>query len=145
VTAATAPPRARRRSAQLRWLVHLLLIATAIGSLVVEPVLTLHVIVGLIFVAVVAVHLMQRRNTSVQLLGRLTRLDRLHRRAGRLAVADTALLLITIGMLASGLWDWAAGHPTRIRWHAITGVGLAVYLLAHTLRRRARMRRSQIR
>ena len=51
----------------------------------------------------------------------------------------------TIGMLASGLWDWAAGHPTRIRWHALTGVGLAVYLLVHTLRRRARMRRSLIR
>jgi hypothetical protein len=129
----------------VRWLVHLLLIGTAVVSLAVEPVLTLHVILGLAFVALVAVHLVQRRNTSLRLLGRLTHVATLQRRPGRLAVADAALLLLTAGMLASGLWDWVAGHPTTIRWHAITGVVLAVYLVVHTFRRRSRLRRSRIR
>jgi len=70
--------------------------ATAIGSLVVEPVLTLHVIVGLVFVALVAVHLMPRRHTSVKLPRRLTHPDSLRHRAGCLAVADVVLLLMTI-------------------------------------------------
>lgn len=44
-------------------------------------------------------------------------------------------------MLVSGFWDWFAGHPTKIRWHAITGVVLPV----HTARRRSRLRRSRVR
>jgi len=48
-------------------------------------------------------------------------------------------------MLVSGFWDWSAGHPTKIRWHAITGVMLAILLLAHTVRRRSRLRRSAVR
>ena len=48
-------------------------------------------------------------------------------------------------MLASGLYDWVAGHPTRIRWHALSGVVLAGFLLVHTLRRRRRLHRSSVR
>jgi hypothetical protein len=48
-------------------------------------------------------------------------------------------------MLASGLRDWLAGHPTRIRWHAITGVALTALLAVHTARRRSRLRRSEVR
>ena len=145
VTTTAQALRARQRRAGVRWLVHLLLMATAVASLAAEPVLALHVILGLAFVALVAVHLLQRRSTSVKLLRRLGRVRRLHRRPARVALADIALLLLTVGMLVSGLWDWVEGHPTRIRWHAVTGVALAVYLVVHTVRRRARMRRSQIR
>jgi hypothetical protein len=48
-------------------------------------------------------------------------------------------------MLASGFWDWSAGHPTRIRWHAISGIVLTVLLAVHTVRRRSRLRRSKVR
>ena len=122
----------------------MLLIATVVASLALEPVLILHVVLGLVFVSLVSAHLLQRRHTSVALLRRLGRPGGFHSRAGRMAIADAALLVLTVGMLASGLWDWVEGHPTRIRWHALTGVALAVYLLAHTLKRRSRLRRSQI-
>ena len=52
---------------------------------------------------------------------------------------------LTAVLLASGLYDWIAGHPTRIRWHALTGVALAGLLLVHTLRRRRRLYRSSVR
>jgi len=64
----------------------------------------------------------------------------LNRPAGRLAVADALLAALTMGMLMPGLWDWLAGHPTRIRWHAIIGVVLAGFLLVHALRGTARLR-----
>jgi hypothetical protein len=47
-------------------------------------------------------------------------------------------------MLLSGFIDLGIGHPTRIRWHAISGVALAIWLVAHTLRRRARLRNSHV-
>ena len=134
------------RRAALRWLVHLGLIATAVASLVFEPlVLTIHIAVGLVFVALTGMHLAQRRRVSVRLLSRLARIRALARPAGRLALADALLAVITAGMLISGFWDWFAGHPTKVRWHAITGVVLAIVLLIHTARRWPRLRRSKIR
>lgn len=145
VTAIGTAPSAESRGPLLRWLVHLLLIASALVSVVLEPILTVHIIVGLMFVGFVVVHLLQRRRTSAKLLHRLTRLRGLHRRSGRLALADALLFVVTAGMLVSGLWDFAMGHPTRIRWHAVTGVILVAYLIIHTLRRRTRLRRSHVR
>jgi hypothetical protein len=135
----------RSRRAVARWCVHLGLIVTALVALVFEPVLTIHIVVGLVFCALVVAHLVQRRQVSVSLLTRLGRFRTLHRPGGRRAIADVLLGLVTIGMLVSGLWDWSLGHPTRIRWHAITGIVLAVFLVAHTVRRRVRLRSSQIR
>jgi hypothetical protein len=128
-----------------RWFVHLALIVTAAISLVFETVLTIHILVGLVFVALAAAHLLQRRRISATLAGRLLRVRAWRSPAGRLALADALLTVLTIGMLASGLWDWRIGHPTRIRWHAMSGVVLAGYLLVHSLRRRARLRASGIR
>lgn len=62
-----------------------------------------------------------------------------------LALADALLAVITAGMLISGFWDWFGGHPNKVRWHAITLVGLAILLLIHTVRRWSRLRRSKIR
>ncbi len=141
-----APARDVTRRALLRWLVHLGLIGTVVVSLVFEPlVLTIHIAVGLVFATLAGMHLAQRRRVSARLLARLARVQALVTPGGRLALADTLLAVLTAGMLASGFWDWFAGHPTRIRWHAITGVVLAILLLIHTVRRRSRLRRSKVR
>lgn len=142
-----SPGRASTPGAIVRWLVHLGLIGTVTVSLVFEPlVLTIHIALGLAFAALAGLHLIQRRRVSARLLARLSRPGRpLAGPAGRLALADALLTMITAGMLASGFWDWFAGHPTRIRWHAITGVALTVLLVAHTARRRSRLRRSKVR
>jgi hypothetical protein len=134
------------RGALFRWLVHLGLIGTAVVSLVFEPlVLAIHIVVGLAFAVLAGMHLAQRRRVSARLLHRLTRMRIPAGPAGRLAMADLLLTVVTAGMLVSGFWDWLAGHPTRIRWHAITGVVLAILLLVHTVRRRRRLRRSTVR
>jgi hypothetical protein len=138
--------RDRARRAVFRWLVHLGLIGTVIASLVFEPlVLAIHIAVGLAFVVRVGMHLAQRRRVSASLLARLARRQALARPAGLLALADALLAMITVGMLVSGFWDWFAGHPTKIRWHAVTGVVLAILLLIHTARRWPRLRRSKVR
>jgi hypothetical protein len=134
-----------RKRGAYRWWVHLGLIVTAGVSLAFEPILTIHIVIGVFFAILVVVHLAQRRRVSAQLAARLLRVQTLYRPAGRRAVADALLATVTVGMLASGFWDWSLGHPTRIRWHAITGIVLAGFLLVHTLRRRARLRSSQVR
>jgi hypothetical protein len=141
-----SPARDGARRALFRWLVHLGLIGTVIVSLAFEPlVLAIHIAVGLAFAVLAGMHLAQRRRVSASLLGRLARVRALARPAGRLALADLLLAVITAGMLVSGFWDWFAGHPTKIRWHAITGIVLAILLLVHTVRRWSRLRRSKVR
>ncbi len=137
-----ARPGRRRRT---RWLVHLGLIASAVTSVTLEPVLAVHIILGLVFVALVVAHLLQRRRVSASLSRRLLRVSAFLQPAGRLALADALLAALTMGMLVSGFWDWFAGHPTRIRWHALTGVVLLGLLLVHTARRWRRLRSSQVR
>lgn len=134
----------RARLARRRALVHIGLIATSAVSLVLEPTLTLHAAFGFAFIALVVAHLAQRRRTVALLLGRLA--TPLSISAGeRLALSDAFLTALAVGMLTSGLWDWLTGHPTRVRWHAITGVVLTGYLLVHTLRRARRLGDSGIR
>lgn len=142
-----SPGRRGVPGALARWLVHLGLVGTTIVSLVFEPlILAIHIAVGLAFAVLAIAHLVQRRRVSARLLARLSRPGRtLAGPAGRLALADALLAALAAGMLASGFWDWLAGHPTRIRWHAITGVALAVLLVVHTARRRSRLRRSKVR
>ena len=135
-----APAPGRGLRALFRWLVHLGLIGTAVVSLVFEPlVLAIHIAIGLAFAVLAGTHLAQRRRVSARLLVRLARVRIPAGPAGRLALADLLLAAVTAGMLVSGFWDWLAGHPTRIRWHAITGIVLAILLLAHTVRRRRRL------
>ena len=141
----TRTPAATVRAASWRWLVHVGLIGTVLTSLWFEPILTLHVVLGIVFIGLCVAHLRQRRRVTVNLVKRLARPQTLPSTQGRLALADAALAALTTVMLVSGLWDWLAGHPTRIRWHAISGVLLAAFLLVHTLRRRNRLRSSQIR
>jgi len=136
---------AQSRRSALRWFVHVTLIASAIASLVLEPVLSLHVAFGLVFVLFVGIHLAQRRRISKRLALRLLKVHKLLMPAGRLALADGILFIITLAMLFSGFWDLWAPHHTKIRWHAITGVVLTIYLVVHSVRRWKRLRFSQIR
>ena len=135
----------RRVLERRRWWVHVALLLSASVSVVLEPVLTVHIALGLLFVAIVPAHLAQRRRVSVALARRFGSARALLAPGGRLALADAALTLLTAAMLASGIWDWRAGHPTRIRWHAISGVLLAGFLVVHTVRRRGRLRGSTVR
>lgn len=136
---------AKSRRSALRWLVHVTLIVSTITSLVLEPVISLHVAFGLLFALFVGFHLAQRRRISKRLALRLMRVQKLFLPAGRLALADGLLFIMTLAMLVSGFWDLWAPHRTKIRWHAITGVVLTIYLLVHTVRRWKRLRFSQIR
>ena len=136
---------ARRRGEASRWWIHLALIVSATVSLVFETVLTIHIVVGLAFIGLVGAHLLQRRRVSAALLRHIPHVRTLHHPPGRLALSDVLLAALTMGMFASGLWDWHLGHPTQIRWHAITGFVLAGYLVVHTVRRRARLRTSGVR
>ena len=129
----------------MRWLVHIGLIGSAIVSLVLEPILVLHVIFGVLFVFLVACHLAQRRRISKRLAVRLLKARGLLLPGSRLALADGFLFIVTSAMLISGFWDLWAPHHTKIRWHAITGVVMTVFLIVHTVRRRARLRISNIR
>ena len=133
----------RRRA--VRWLVHIGLIGSAIVSLVLEPILVLHVIFGVLFVFLVACHLAQRRRISKRLAVRLLKARGLLLPGSRLALADGFLFIVTSAMLISGFWDLWAPHHTKIWWHAITGVVMTVFLIVHTVRRRARLRISNIR
>jgi hypothetical protein len=118
---------------------------TVVVSLCFEFVLTVHIVVGLLFVALVVAHLVQRRRISTKLLQRLTHFTTAQSKLGRMAVSDALLAVLTIAMLVSGFVDLALGHPTQIRWHALLGVALTVYLVVHTLRRRTRLKSSAIR
>jgi hypothetical protein len=133
------------RKSTYRWWVHLGLISTAVVSLAFEPILTIHIVLGLVFAVFVGAHLIQRRRITGKLASRLLRVRTLNRPGGRLAVADALLVAVTLAMLISGFWDWSLGHPTRIRWHAISGLVLSGFLLVHTLRRRKRLRSSRVR
>jgi hypothetical protein len=64
--------------------------------------------------------------------------------SGRLALADALLAALTGAMLASGLYDWLAGHPTPDPVARAHRRGPGGVLLVHTLRRRARLRRSAV-
>ena len=135
---------ASRRQRQ-RELVYLGLITSVCASLVLEPVMALHVLFGVIFAVLVGGHLAQRRRVSRRLATRLMRWREGLMPARRLAFADGLLLLVTTVMLVSGFWDVWGPHRTKIRWHALSGVILAVFLLVHTVRRWRRLRVSHVR
>ena len=140
-------------------LVHLGLMAGFAGSLlalVFTRGLTLHVLVGVAFVVLAAVHVWQRRRTVHSLLGHLAHASRVVRPRGRLALSDLALACLTLNVLVSGLVDWLRGEKTSlplqdlgmpdrfVSWHTVSAVALCAYLVVHVVRRRRRLRTSFI-
>jgi hypothetical protein len=156
----TESPLSQRRRMRLRWVIHLLLLATFAASLATVTLITEgtpHLVVGSAFVALVVVHVAQRRHTLVRLLGNLGRVRGWAGRRGRLAWSDTLLALLTVNVLLSGTWDLVAGtqvilHPRTagipfrdIGWHVLSALVLLAYLTVHVARRWGRLRRSVVR
>jgi hypothetical protein len=139
-----------------RCAVHLCLLcsaAAALGTLQLLHVrVAFHTDVGLVFVGLVVVHLVQRRRTLARMATQLFRAGTFVERRIRLAVSDLLLLFITVNVLVSGIVDGNRGAPTQLplpkpfyRWHLDSGIVLVVYLAVHVWRRRNRLRRSTIR
>ena len=142
-----------------RFVVHLALLATFAASLATVTAMTEgwpHLVIGSAFVGLVVIHVAQRRRTVLRLLGNLARpVTWLNR--GRLAWSDLILALVTLNVLASGMYDLVTGnqvilHPRSagipfrdIGWHVSAALLLLAYLCVHVARRWARIRRSVIR
>ena len=144
------------RGARSRFAVHLGLlfsIVASIGTLQLLHVrIAYHTVVGLVFVGLVVVHLVQRRRTVARMATRLVRARTFGERTIRLAVSDLILLFITLNVLLSGILDWSRGEPIQLplpppfyRWHLDSGLALVIYLAVHVWHRRKRFRRSTIR
>jgi hypothetical protein len=142
--------------ARSRWAVHLGLLfsgVAAIGTLQLLHVrIAYHSVVGLVFVGLVVVHLVQRRRTVARMATQLVRARTFVERRTRLAVSDFLLLFITANVLVSGIVDWSSGEQTELplpvpfdRWHLDSGLVLVIYIAVHVRRRRRRFRRSTIR
>ena len=139
-----------------RGLVHLGLFLTTAGALATLTILyirnAVHADLGLAFVALVIVHLIQRRRTVAQMISQLARVGSFTQRRLRLAGSDLFLAFVTLNVLVSGVMDWSRGQPIEIplprpfgRWHLLSGFVLVVDLIFHVARRRRRLRRSTIR
>ena len=140
--------------------VHLLLLVTFAASLATVTLITEgwpHLAVGSLFVALVVVHVVQRRHTVARLVANLGRASTWFRRRGRLAWSDLVLALLTLNVLVSGTYDLLSGnqvilHPRGvgipfrdIGWHVLSALVLLVFLCVHVACRRGRLRRSSIR
>jgi hypothetical protein len=140
-----------------RGLVHLGLLLTAAGALGTLTILyirnAIHADIGLVFVGLVIVHLLQRRRTVARLMTQLRRARSFAERRLRLAASDLLLAFITLNVLVSGVLDWNRGQPIQLpllplpfnRWHFLSGAVLVLYLMFHVWKRRKRLRRSTIR
>jgi hypothetical protein len=145
--------------ARSRWAVHLALLFTIIVALAplllfsVGPRVTVHIVIACVFFGLVVVHLAQRRHTVSRLIGQLARAGT-RMKGRRLAVSDAILVFLVANVLASGIYDLVTGTNNRIEvpgiqlyigWHTLSAVLFLGYLIAHVIRRRKRLRRSQIR
>lgn len=161
-----SPPRSPSRadaSARRRWAVHLALIVgflAAVGSAVVlsrkylgHAGTTNHSIIGLVVLALILIHLAQRRRTVGRLFAALTGRKNTTGRARRQASSDLVLWLLTLNVMVSGVADFLVGHTIFLpipgpnllqKWHAAGVVVLLIYVIVHVLRRRKRLRRSHI-
>ena len=126
-----------------RWIVYFFMYWTAAISIAFQRQLTIHEFVGFAFVPFVVAHLLQRWEQFKGLLRQLLKVKKILATIYRKALNDLALVILTLGMLVSGIWDWRLGHPTRVRWHAIFGVLLLIDLLVHAFRRRRKIIRNR--
>jgi len=133
--------------------VHIALIASfGVAALIVvaRQSIGVHILAGVCFAALVVVHLVQRRRTVRALA---TSLSKPTARRGRLAWSDAGLLFLAANAIVSGLVDWMSPVPVMVslpgipplNWHTTTSLLLVVFVVVHVIRRRTRLRHSQIR
>ncbi len=151
VTGTRADPYSTRR-----WWVHLGLLVSCGAALLIVLARTgtgVHILAGLCFAGLVGAHLTQRRRTVRTLAGDIVSPSRWRTRHGRLALSGAVLAFLALNVVVSGIVDWASARPVMVglpgmaalNWHTTTGLLLAVYLVVHVVRRRARLRHSRIR
>lgn len=140
-----------------RSITHLGLIVSAVGALATLQFLhiriAIHADVGLVFMALVVIHLVQRRETIRRMLSKLSHLRWFADAKNYLAGSDALLGFVALNVLVSGVVDWNQGQPTQLpllpgpfgRWHTLSSVILVAYLTSHVWHRRKRLRRSRIR
>jgi len=113
-----------------------------------------HSIIGLLVLALVIVHLTQRRHTVRRLISRLFGRQSGAGHRPRQAVSDTILWILTLNAMVSGVADFIVGHTIFLpipgpnilqKWHAISVLALLVYVIVHVVQRRGRLRTSHIR
>ena len=150
--------------ARRRWLVHVALIGAFLAAIVSAIFLsrkylghsgtTDHSIIGLVVLALVLVHLFQRRQTVRRLLSRLIGRSRSTGHRSRLAVSDMILWILTLNAMVSGVADFLAGRTIFLsipgpnlfhKWHAMSVLILLGYVIVHVTRRRKRLRTSHVR
>lgn len=147
----------RSRSTTRRWRVHLVMMVSLVGALVTLATLshsiTVHVVIGLVFVAGLSAHLVQRRRTLIrQWRGRGSTAP-----ARRTALSDAVLELLALNVVLSGVVDAQAHHSTVVpgasllhlppgmdQSHKLAGLVFSVYVIVHVVRRRRRLRASTI-
>ena len=142
-TVPAQPRRARQIAGRTvrRWLVDVSLIVIGVTSVVFEPIsIAIHSVAGLIFVAIVGPHLWDRRRWIRGTFARIRQRRRMPAVRRWNLAQGLLLLLLAVAVTVSGLWDWL-GVPTKIRYHAITGVVLIGVATWHAwTRRRALVR-----
>jgi hypothetical protein len=158
-----SPPTSGSAVARNRWLVHLALIFGFLAATL-SPIFlskkylghsgtTDHAIIGLLVLALVMVHLIQRRHTVGRLVSRLVG----HRGSGhqlRQSLSDLVLWILTLNAMVSGLMDYLDGHTILLpipgpfifqKWHLMSALLLLIYATVHVVRRRKRLRFSRVR
>jgi hypothetical protein len=113
-----------------------------------------HAVIGLLVLALVLVHLTQRRHAVQRLVSRLFGRQSSIGRQTRQAASDVILWLLTLNAMVSGVADFVVGHTIFLpipgpnvlqKWHAMSALILLAYVIVHVIRRRKRLRTSQIR
>jgi hypothetical protein len=102
-----------RHRPRSRWLVHVGLIRSFNGAVVAFQLsrsITIDVAVGLVFMAYVETHLVQRRHATSKSISNLDHLRAQVQRRRRLASADLLLAFLALNVLASGVVDSFVGR-----------------------------------
>jgi hypothetical protein len=161
MTDISATPRTATRAERRRWYVHLGLLISLAGSflslIILSRSITVHVILGVLFMVMLLGHLYQRRRTLSSLHKRLVGITVRAKVTRRLAVSDTILELLVTNVLVSGIVDAINHQETQfsllasigfprglVQWHKLAAFVLFVYVIIHVYRRRKRLRRSRI-
>lgn len=150
--------------ARNRWFVHIALIIAFLGATL-SPIFlskkylghsgtTNHAIIGVLVLALVMVHLLQRRHTVGRMFSRLMGHRSSTGHHSRQSLSDLVLWILTLNAMVSGFVDFVDGRTILLpipgpfifqKWHLMSVLVLLIYVIVHVVRRRKRLRLSHIR